>query len=217
MNHGNEPRIAAVGSLHYNESAMKDPNGRTATVARKTRETDITLTIDLDAAGGTIRTGVPFFDHLLASMAFHGRFRLDIEASGDTEVDAHHLVEDTGLVLGQALSDILARAGQVARFGHAVIPMDEALSEVALDVCGRPTLAWRASFPQGWAGSFDLSLLREFLGGLAARAGISLHAVTRAGENSHHMAEALFKALGRALQQAYGPAEGAMSSKGRIG
>jgi imidazoleglycerol-phosphate dehydratase len=196
---------------------MTHPGGRTATVARKTRETDITLTIDLDAAGGTVRTGVPFLDHMLASMAFHGRFRLEIEAAGDLAVDAHHLVEDVGLVLGQALSEVLARSGAVARFGHAVIPMDEALAEVAVDVCGRPTLALRASFPQAWAGDFDLSLVREFLGGLASQARISLHAETRRGENSHHMAEALFKALGRALRQAYAPAGDEMSSKGRIG
>ena len=196
---------------------MKDLTGRTATVARKTRETDITLTLDLDRTGGSVRTGVAFFDHLLASMAFHGRFRLDLEAAGDIGVDAHHLVEDTGLVLGQAFADVFARAGRVARFAHAVIPMDEALSEVAIDVCGRPTLAWRAAFPQSWVGTFDLSLLREFFGALASQARISLHAETRAGENSHHMAEALFKALGRALQQAYAPTGDEMSSKGRMG
>ena len=196
---------------------MKDATGRTAKVARKTRETDITLTLDLDATGGAVRTGVAFFDHLLGSMAFHGRFRLDLEAKGDLAVDAHHLVEDTGLVLGQAFAEVFASTGQVARFGHAVIPMDEALSEVAIDVCGRPTLAWRAAFSQGWVGSFDLSLLKEFFSAFASQAKISLHAETRCGENSHHMAEALFKALGRALQQAYRPAEAEMSSKGRIG
>lgn len=196
---------------------MKEAGGRAATVSRKTRETDISLALDLDAAGGTVRTGVPFLDHMLASMAFHGRFRLEVTASGDLAVDAHHLVEDVGLVLGQALSEIFARAGTVARFGHAVIPMDEALAEVTIDVCGRPTLVLQAPFPQQWAGDFDLSLIREFLGGLAAQARIALHAETRRGANGHHMAEALFKALGKALQQAYGPAGGGMSSKGRIG
>ncbi len=196
---------------------MKEAVGRAATVSRKTRETDITMTIDLDAAGGTIRTGVPFLDHMLASMAFHGRFHLGVTASGDLAVDAHHLVEDVGLVLGQALSEILARAGKVARFGHAVIPMDEALAEVTIDVCGRPTLVLATSFPRQWAGDFDLSLIREFLGGLAAQARIALHAETRRGENGHHMAEALFKALGKALAQAYASAGGEMSSKGSIG
>lgn len=196
---------------------MKEPTGRAARLARKTRETDITLALDLARTGGEVRTGVPFFDHLLASMAFHGRFFLDLAASGDIAVDAHHLVEDTGLVLGQVLADLFARGGSVARFAHAVIPMDEALSEVAIDVCGRPTLAWRVSFPQSWVGTFDLSLLREFFAALASQARISLHAETRAGENSHHMAEALFKALGRAVSQAYAPAGGEMSSKGSIG
>jgi imidazoleglycerol-phosphate dehydratase len=196
---------------------MTDPQARASRVERKTRETDITLALDLDRTGGAVRTGVAFFDHLLASMAFHGRFALELSASGDIAVDAHHLVEDTGIVLGQALAEIFAGLGGVARFGHAVIPMDEALSEVAIDVCGRPTLAWRAAFPQPWVGSFDLSLLREFFAGLAQQARISLHVETRAGENSHHMAEALFKALGRAVQQAWGRAGGEMSSKGRIG
>ncbi len=196
---------------------MKDATLRKAKVARKTRETDITLTLDLDSTGVVVSTGVAFFDHLLGSAAFHGRFRLDLEAKGDLAVDAHHLVEDTGLVFGQAFAEILAATGQVARFGHAVIPMDEALSEVAVDVCGRPALAWRAAFPQVLVGAFDTALLKEFFSAFVSQAKISLHAETRCGENSHHMAEALFKALGRALQQAYRPVEAEMSSKGRIG
>lgn len=196
---------------------MTHPPARTAAVQRKTRETDISLTLDLDGTGVAVATGVGFFDHLLSSMAFHGRFRLELRAQGDLAVDAHHLVEDTGLVLGQALAELLAGAGAVARFAHAVIPMDEALAEVAIDVCGRPTLAWRALFPQSWVGTFDISLLREFFAALASQARISIHAETRAGENSHHMAEALFKALGRALQQAYRQVGDEMSSKGRIG
>lgn len=191
---------------------------RKVEISRKTRETDITLTLDPDTAGaGTIRTGLPFLDHLLTSMSFHGRLGLVVEGSGDLDVDAHHMVEDTGLVLGQAFSDLLSRTGQVTRFGHAVIPMDEALAEVTIDVCGRPTLSWHASFPQPMAGSFDLSLLREFFTALAAQARISLHIEIRRGENSHHMAEAAFKALGKALQQAYGASSQEMSSKGRIG
>ncbi len=186
--------------------------------ARKTRETDITLGLDPDQAlEGGIATGLPFFDHLLTSMAFHGSFGLSVGARGDLEVDPHHLVEDTGLVLGQAFAEVLQKTGQVARFGHAVIPMDEALAEAVIDVCGRPTLSWRASFPQPLAGSFDLSLLREFLTALAAQARISLHLEVRRGENSHHMAEAAFKALGKALHAAYRPGSGEMSSKGRIG
>jgi imidazoleglycerol-phosphate dehydratase len=191
---------------------------RKVQIARKTRETDVALTLDPDEPGGVqVRTGLPFFDHLLSSMAFHGRFLLDIDAKGDLEVDAHHLVEDVGLVLGQAFSEVLAKTGQVRRFAHAVIPMDEALAEVTIDVCGRPTLVWRVRLPQMRAGAFDLWLLREFFDGLVSQSQISLHVDVRRGRNSHHMVEAAFKALGKSLHEAYAPAEEEMSSKGRIG
>jgi imidazoleglycerol-phosphate dehydratase len=187
-------------------------------VARKTRETDITIDLDPDGnRAGAIATGLPFLDHLLLAMAFHGPLGLSVAASGDIEVDPHHLVEDTGLVLGQALAAVLEKSGRVARFSHAVIPMDEALAEAAVDVCGRSTLSWQAVFPQPLAGAFDLSLLREFLAALAGEARISLHLEVRRGVNSHHMAEAAFKALGKALRSAYRPADGDMSTKGRIG
>jgi imidazoleglycerol-phosphate dehydratase len=191
---------------------------RKVQIARKTRETDISLTLDPDArGGGQVSTGLPFFDHLLTSMAFHGRFSLDVDAKGDLDVDAHHLVEDVGLVLGQAFSEVLGKGGQVKRFAHAVIPMDEALAQVTIDVCGRPTLVWRVRLPQAWAGTFDLSLLREYFDGLAAQARISLHVEARRGRNSHHIVEAVFKALGRSLKESYAPADDEMSSKGRIG
>lgn len=191
---------------------------RKVQVARKTRETDITLTLDPDApVAGGIRTGLPFLDHLLLSMSFHGRLGLAVEGKGDLEVDAHHMVEDTGLVLGEGFAGVLEKTGQVERFGHAVIPMDEALAEVTIDICGRPTLSWHARFPQQFAGSFDLSLLREFFTAFAAQARLSLHVEIRRGMNSHHMAEAAFKALGMALQQAYAASTREMSSKGRIG
>jgi imidazoleglycerol-phosphate dehydratase len=191
---------------------------RKVTIERKTRETDISLTLDPDAAAEpSVRTGIPFFDHMLTSMSFHGRFSLSVEGRGDTDVDPHHLVEDVGLVLGQAFSSVFEKTGTVARFGHAVVPMDEALSDVTIDVCGRPTLSLRASFPQPFAGTFELALLREFFAGLTAQARISLHIDLRHGENSHHMAESAFKALGKALKQAYSPEGGEMSSKGRIG
>lgn len=196
---------------------MSDSNPRRVESKRTTRETDIAIGLDLSAPGDIqVDTGLPFFDHLLTSMAFHGGFGLAVKARGDVEVDAHHLVEDTGLVLGTALSDILRRAQPVARFGHAVIPMDEALAEVAVDVCGRPTLGYRPRFPQARAGSFDLWLLREFFLALADQARVSIHVDTRGAENSHHAAEAVFKALGRALAEAYGPGR-AMSTKGRLG
>jgi imidazoleglycerol-phosphate dehydratase len=191
---------------------------RRVKIERKTRETEISLTLDPDtAAEPAIRTGIPFFDHMLTSMSFHGRFSLSVEGRGDIDVDPHHLVEDVGLVLGQAFSAVMEKAGPVARFGHAVVPMDEALSEVTIDVCGRPTLSLHASYPQPSAGSFDLSLLREFFAGLSSQARISLHVDLRRGENSHHMAESAFKALGKALKQAYSPDGQEMSSKGRIG
>ncbi len=187
-------------------------------IARTTRETDISLTLDPAAeVEGGIHTGLPFFDHMLTAMSFHGRLGLMVAAKGDVDVDPHHLVEDVGLVLGQAFAGIFEKTGHVARFGHAVIPMDEALAEVAIDVCGRPTLSLHAVFTPVWAGTFDLSLLREFFAALASAARISLHIEVKRGENGHHMAEAAFKALGRALAEAYAPDGREMSSKGRIG
>ena len=186
-------------------------------LTRSTRETDITLTLDPDGpVDGGIGTGAPFFDHMLTAMSFHGGFGLAVKARGDIDVDAHHLVEDTGLVLGRAWTAVLDK-GPVTRFSHAVIPMDEALAEVTIDVCGRPTPVLLLSFAQAQAGTFDLSLLREFFVALANEAKISLHVEIRRGENGHHMAEAAFKALGKALEAAYTPAGREMSSKGRIG
>ena len=151
-------------------------------------------------------------------MAFHGGFSLQIEGKGDLEVDPHHLVEDVGIVLGTAFSRIVEDFGSVARFGHAVIPMDDALSEVTIDACGRPYLVYRADFPQARSGNFDMWLTREFFGGLATSARINLHAECRYGLNSHHMVESLFKATGKALSQAFAPVEGApLSTKGSLG
>lgn len=190
---------------------------RKAEFSRKTAETDVQVQLDLSQAGPlAVDTGVPFFDHLLKAMAFHGRFALSLRARGDLDVDEHHLVEDTGLALGEALFKLAGGEERVRRFGHAVVPMDESLCEVSLDVCGRPTLVFNGEFPQARIGSFEAVLVREFLSGLAGRARIALHAGLRYGANSHHLAEALFKALGLALSQAYAPAEGPMSTKGTI-
>ena len=193
---------------------------RKVTASRKTSETSIELALDLSTPGVvSVSSGVPFLDHLLTSFAFHGGFSLSLRARGDTAVDAHHLVEDLGLVLGGALKQSVTTHGRVARFGSALIPMDEALAEVALDVCGRATAVLDLPFPQPRVGDFDLCLLREFLTALAARAEASLHATLRAGQNSHHMAEALFKALGRAVSQAYAHVGGDvadMSTKGTV-
>jgi imidazoleglycerol-phosphate dehydratase len=193
-------------------------SSRMVHVSRTTLETVIELTLDPEMpVEGGIHTGIPFLDHMLTAMAFHGRLGLMVAARGDVEVDPHHLVEDVGLVLGQALAEVFEKTGQIARFGHAVVPMDEALAEVVIDVCGRPTLSLHAVFAHLWAGTFDLSLLREFFAALASQARISLHIEVRRGENGHHMAEATFKALGRALADAYARDDRAMSSKGRIG
>lgn len=177
-------------------------------IKRETKETAIRLGLDLDKAGGIdLRCGLPFFEHMLHAMSFHGGFGLRLEATGDIAVDPHHLVEDCGLVLGQALSEALDKRGPVQRYGHAVIPMDDALSEVTVDACRRPYLAFRAVFPQARCGDFDTCLIQEFFQALANRAQINLHAECRYGHNSHHMAESLFKALGRALGQAFAPAK----------
>jgi len=193
---------------------------RSAEVKRKTRETDIELSLDLDASTPiSIGTGVPFLDHILHSMAFHGGFSLSLTAQGDLNVDAHHTVEDIGVVLGEAFSTVLEKSGAVTRFGHAVIPMDDALAEATVDVCERAYMVYRADYPQFYSGSFQMALLREFFHALSSRARINLHLDCRYGENSHHMAEALFKALGKALAQAYGRAgvdQAVMSTKGTL-
>ena len=182
--------------------------GRKAEVVRKTKETDISIIVDPDSnAEPEISTSLPFFDHILYSMAFHGGFFLKIEASGDIDVDPHHLVEDTGLVLGDAFKKAAAAGPSLCRFGHFIVPMDDSLSEVTLDAAGRPYLVYRADYPQSRAGNFDVFLLRDFLKSFSDRAGLTLHAECRYGENSHHMAESLFKALGKALGQAYRPAD----------
>jgi len=191
-----------------------------ATIERKTKETKIRLTLDLDRhEAPKVATGVPFFDHMLTAFAFHGGFFLEIDAEGDLAVDPHHLVEDTGLVLGDAFKKVQEARGGVVRYGHSVIPMDEALSEVTVDACGRAYWVFDADFPQPTAGTFDLSLIREFIIAFTNRAQVNLHARCRYGANGHHMAEALFKALGKALAQAYASREGgevAMSTKGVI-
>ncbi len=193
---------------------------RRAEVTRKTRETDISIVLEMDGTGPVqVRTGLPFFDHMLTAMAFHGGFSLRIEGTGDLEVDPHHLVEDTGLVLGQTLRKVLTEFGAVMRYGHSVIPMDDALSEATVDVCERPFLVYRAAYPQEMSGTFPMALLREFFHGLASAARINLHLECRYGENSHHMAEALFKALGRAVAAAYSAKAGdqaGMSTKGNL-
>lgn len=188
-------------------------------VERKTGETDIKLTLDFSKhAPIEIKTGVPFFDHMLHAMSHHGGFSLVVEAVGDVQIDQHHLVEDVGLVMGDALRMIRESGPAITRFGHAVIPMDESLAETTIDACNRAYLVLRGEFPQEYCGEFHVVLVREFLQALANRGAINLHCELRYGLNAHHMSEALFKSLGRSLSQAYSPRSGgqnqAMSTKG---
>lgn len=191
---------------------------RSASLHRVTKETDIALNLTMDTQEGiSIDTGIPFMDHMLGSMAFHGRLGLEIKASGDLAVDYHHTVEDIGIVLGQALGKIVEEQGPVARFGFASIPMDDALSQASIDVCNRAYLVHQVSYPQAYSGVFDMSLFREFFLALTNNARVNLHLINLYGENSHHISESLFKALGRALSMAYAPAEsagGVQSTKG---
>jgi len=185
---------------------------------RNTFETQITMALDMDSQKKPeIQTGLPFFDHMLNAMAFHGKFFLKVVATGDIEVDPHHLVEDTGIVLGNLLHDYFEKMGAVARYGDAKIPMDDALGEAVVDVCNRSYLVYNVDFPQPYSGNFDMSLFKEFFHGLVNGAKINLHCSTPYGENGHHMSEALFKALGRAIKTAYKPLKkdsGQMSTKG---
>ena len=180
-----------------------ETSNRPISQSRDTKETKIRIDLDMSERGVSVETGLPFFDHLLTAMAYHGGFALTVEAEGDLELDPHHLVEDTGLVLGSALAATVERYGAVLRFGHAVVPMDDALSEVTVDAGGRPYLVYSAEYPQEYCGGFSTTLIREFLLALSTAAKVNLHAECRYGENSHHMAEALFKALGRAFSLSY--------------
>ena len=187
---------------------------------RTTKETDIGVKLDMSVSGpSSFSTGLPFFDHMLHAMAFHGGFSLKIDAKGDIDVDPHHLVEDSGLVFGDALDRIRRESGGIRRYGHAVIPMDDSLAEAVADVCGRPYLVWNVDWAQPKAGDFDLFLLKDFFWALAVSGKMNLHLSVRYSDNGHHAAEALFKAVGRALSQAFVPVEGgesAMSTKGII-
>lgn len=201
---------------------------RTVERTRETRETKITARLVLPERSSTdgsvspdgsvremkIETGIPFFDHMLQAFLFHGGFGAEVSASGDIEVDDHHTVEDTGIVLGSLLRMVPEQYGPVARFGHAIIPMDDALAEVVVDACGRSYLAYQVDYPQAHAGRFDLALVREFFTGLSSHAQANVHVIGRYGLNGHHLAEAVFKAAGRALGQAYLPAEAVRSTKG---
>jgi imidazoleglycerol-phosphate dehydratase len=189
-------------------------------VHRRTKETDIRLSLLIDGRGEIdIRTGVPFMDHMLTLLAVHGFFDLRIEASGDTEIDDHHTVEDLGICLGQAFKNALGGFGAIRRYGQAAVPMDEALARVTLDFSNRPYLHYDVKLPDQKVGTFDTSLVQEFLRALSLHAGLTLHVELAHGQNSHHILEAIFKALGKALDQATTSeprASGPLSSKGTL-
>ena len=176
---------------------------RTAEITRTTKETDITVSIDLDGTGKTaIDTGIGFFDHMLDAFGRHGLFDLSVKAEGDLQVDGHHTVEDVGIVLGQAVGRALGDKRGIVRYGSMTLPMDEALVIAALDISGRGALYWDMDVPYQMIGSFDSTLAKEFFIAFVANAGVTLHVRGLAGENLHHVIEATFKAVARALRAA---------------
>jgi imidazoleglycerol-phosphate dehydratase len=193
---------------------------RTAEVARRTRETDITLKLDLDGSGRAgIDTGIPFFDHMLTLFTVHGFFDMTLKAVGDLDVDLHHTVEDVGLVMGQALSRALADRKGICRYGNGQVPMDEAFSRVNVDLSNRPYLVYNLPGTIRSTGPFDAHLAREFFRAFSVQGGLNLHITTDYGENEHHILESIFKALGRALKAACaidGRVPGVLSSKGSL-
>jgi imidazoleglycerol-phosphate dehydratase len=176
---------------------------RTASRTRETKETSIELTLDLDGSGtASARTGIPFFDHMLEQLGKHGGFDLTIRASGDLEVDTHHTVEDVGIVLGSALREALGDKAGVRRFANALVPLDEALVQVALDLSGRPFLVYDVDPVAEWIGTFDPQLAEEFWRAFATSAALTLHIRSLSGKNGHHVIEASFKGVARALRDA---------------
>ena len=176
---------------------------RKTTKSRKTNETDIRVNLNLDGTGEhRIATGIPFFDHMLAQIARHGHFDLEIEAQGDLEIDGHHTVEDVGWVLGQALREALGDRRGIVRFGHAYVPLDEALTRVVIDLSGRPYLVYKAEFKTARIGDLQTELIEEFLKALVQEGRFNLHVENLYGRNQHHIAETIFKATARALHAA---------------
>jgi imidazoleglycerol-phosphate dehydratase len=193
---------------------------RSAEITRGTKETELSVRLDLDGAGGgDRRTGVGFFDHMLDLLARHGRLDLEVQATGDLETGAHHTVEDTGLSFGSALDRALGDRTGIARYGHAIVPMDEARATCAIDISGRPLLVWSADLPPGAIAGFDHELAEEFFRAVSSTAKLTLHVSVDTGSNAHHMIEAAFKAFARALRTAVAvdPTEtGVPSTKGTL-
>ena len=183
----------------------KDSETRRATVSRKTKETAITASVDLDGTGAyEVATGVGFLDHMIEQLARHSLIDITLKADGDLHIDQHHTTEDSGIALGQAIAKALGEKKGIARYGSAYLPMDETLTRVALDVSGRPFLVWKVEFTRGKIGDMDTELFREWFQAFAQHAGLTLHVETLYGENSHHIAETCYKALALALRQAVG-------------
>ncbi|MBR0990961.1 imidazoleglycerol-phosphate dehydratase HisB [Bradyrhizobium japonicum] len=176
---------------------------RTATIKRKTKETEIEVTVNLDGTGAAdIATGIGFFDHMLDLLARHSRIDLTVKAVGDLHIDYHHTTEDTGIALGQAVRQALGNMAGITRYAGVHMPMDETLSRVVIDISGRPFLVFKADFPRNKIGEFDTELVREWFQAFAMNAGVTLHVETLYGDNSHHIAESCFKGLARALRTA---------------
>ena len=176
---------------------------RTSTITRRTAETDIRLTLDIDGTGKSdIDTGCGFLNHMLTLFAKHGRFDLNVKCVGDTDVDDHHTVEDIGICLGQAFAEALGDMGGITRYGHIILPMDEALMLVAVDISGRAHLSYEVDIPTQKIGTFDTELVKEFWLGFVRKANVTLHIRKLAGENSHHIVEGMFKSAARTLRAA---------------
>lgn len=182
--------------------------GRSASIDRNTLETQITASIALDGSGvSRLQTGIPFLEHMLDQIARHGLVDIEINAKGDLHIDAHHTVEDIGITLGQAFAQAVGDKSGIRRYGHAYVPLDEALSRVVLDLSGRPGLVYGVEFTRGMIGGFDVDLFHEFFQGFVNHAGVTLHIDNLRGKNAHHQAETVFKAFGRALRMATEPDE----------
>ena len=178
-------------------------NARTATISRNTKETQITVSVNLDGNGtSSFETGLPFLDHMLDQVARHGLIDLTVRAVGDLEIDAHHTVEDIGITVGQAFLEAIGSKTGIRRYGHAYVPLDEALSRVVLDLSGRPGLEYHVEFPRARIGDFDVDLFHEFFQGFANHAKVTMHIDTLRGRNAHHIIETIYKAFGRALRMA---------------
>lgn len=176
---------------------------RTASVERNTNETQIAIQLNLDGSGqSSLKSGLPFFEHMLDQIARHGMLDLTIDAKGDLEIDAHHTVEDVGITLGQAFNQAIGDKKGIVRYGYAYVPLDEALSRVVVDFSGRSGLEFRVQFPRSRVGDFDVDLTHEFFQGFVNHANVTLHIDNLSGDNSHHIAETIFKAFGRALRMA---------------